>query len=142
MSDARARRVQLMQAKQAETLRQELSAEGFVQWDEMPDWVRAELDATRRTTAVPDAVLPEKASSAELTAWMREFAGQHDGWYVLTGIEHFPWLLLRPSTPDWLSELVRVKGEEVTLVSEALDTLVVFYAEEYEYQAFRRVRPA
>jgi hypothetical protein len=142
MSDARARRVQLMQAKQAEALKQELSADGFAQWSELPSWVRTELDATRRTTAVPDAVLPEKASAAELIAWMREFAGSHDGWYVLTGLEHFPWLLLHPSSPDWLSELVRVKGEEITLLTESLDTLIVFYAEEYEYQAFRRVRPS
>jgi hypothetical protein len=131
-----------MQAKQAEALKQELSADSFLQWSELPDWVRTELDATRRTTAVPDAVLPEKASTPELVAWMQEFAGSHDGWYVLTGLEHFPWLLLHPSSPDWLKDLVRVKGEDITLLTESLDTLIVFYAEEYEYQAFRRVRPS
>ena len=35
MSDARARRVQLLQAKQAAALKEELSGVRFAQWDEM-----------------------------------------------------------------------------------------------------------
>ncbi|WP_084425456.1 hypothetical protein [Kibdelosporangium aridum] len=53
----------------------------------LPGWVRPALDATRPTTAVPDATLP--VTAPDVAGWMRDFvelSGQCDRWYVSTDV--------------------------------------------------------
>ncbi|RSM90756.1 hypothetical protein DMH04_04700 [Kibdelosporangium aridum] len=138
-SEAQNRRVQLMRAKTLHDRLSTLEPDGFVQWAALPNWVRPALDATRPTTAVPDATLP--LTGPDVAGWMRDFmelSGLCDRWYVSTGLSLFPWLSVRAVVPDWLEQIVKVRSEEVTLLSGTQDVLVVFYVEEYEFQAFRR----
>lgn len=146
-SDIRDRRLRLMQAKQADALRARFTSFevfGYVPWADLPDSVPEELSRTRRTDAAPDATLPERADDGAIRQWMASFlatARIGDRFYLLTGIEHFPWLDLAVRDDDWLDNLVDVKGYGLTILSYAKDVLVVFYEEEYEYQAFRAALP-
>jgi hypothetical protein len=143
-SDIQERRIRLMQAREAEALKARFTAFevfGTAQWSDLPDWVDPELALTRRTDSVPDAVLSESADDETVRRWMGSFlsaAGIGDRFYLLTGIEHFPWLDLAVADDRWLDNLVDVKGFGPTIVSHDRDVLVVFYEEEYEYQVFRR----
>jgi hypothetical protein len=142
-SDIRARRQKLMQAKAADELRTKLTSfrtVAFLQWDELPDWIRAEFAKTRRSTAEPDATLPEHADEGAVRAWIESFirdSGVGKRFYLLTGIDSLPWLECEIQDENWVDNLVETKGHSPTIVSHDKNILVVFYAEEYFYQAFR-----
>ncbi|GAA3823328.1 MULTISPECIES: hypothetical protein [Amycolatopsis] len=139
---ARDRRLRLLQAKKAEQLKDRLSAFDtgeFAQWPDFPEWLRDEFVKTRRTTAEPDSVLPESADDDEIRAWQAEFAARAglDGrLYVLTGVDDFPWLYCAARDDRWAEEIGEVLGYGWTAIGAGKDRLVVFYEEEYEYQAF------
>jgi hypothetical protein len=138
-SEAHERRVQLMRAKTLHDRLSTVEPGGLHQWSALPGWVRPALDATRPTSAVPDATLP--LTGPDVAGWMRAFvelSSDSERWYVSTGLSLFPWLSVRSVVPDWLEQIVKVRSEEITLLSHARDVLVVFYVEEHEFQAFRR----
>jgi hypothetical protein len=144
-SDIRDRRLRLMQARQAEELRARFTSFevfSYVPWADLPGSVPEELSRTRRTDATPDAVLPESADDDAIREWMASFfaaARIGDRFFLLTGIEHFPWLDLAARDGGWLDTLIDVKGYGLTILSHTKDMLLVFYEEEYEYQAFQVV---
>jgi hypothetical protein len=143
-SSFRDRRLQLIQKQQADALASRLTSfdvHDFVRWGDLPDWLPDSLDTTRRAGAVPDSTLPLKADDTALHQWLADFlteSGIRDRFYLLTGIDNFPWLDLAPREPGWLDELIELKGPTLILLSEDKTTLVVFYEEEYQYEAFRR----
>lgn len=145
-SSFRDRRMQLMQKQQADALASRLTSfevNGFVQWSDLPDWLPGALAASRRTDAVPDSTLPLKAADTALRQWIGDFlaeSGIGDRFFLLTGIDGFPWLELASREPGWLNELIEVKGPTPILLSGDKSTLVVFYEEEYQYEAFRHPR--
>jgi hypothetical protein len=132
-----------MQAKQANELAAKLVSfqlNGFLQENEFPAWVANELARAGRTDSKPDDALPERADDRTIRRWMTEFvigAGVGERFRLATGIDHFPWMDITVRDGGWLDNLVDVMGYGPTLVSHAKDVLVVFYEEEYEYQAFR-----
>ncbi len=76
-----------MRAKTPHNRLSTLEPGDFVQWAALPGWVRPALDATRPTTAVPDATLP--LTAPDVAGWMRDFvelSGQCDRWYVSTDV--------------------------------------------------------
>lgn len=138
------RRARLMQAKQADALKARLicfDVADFVAWSDLPGSVAGELAATRRTDARPDDTLPATADESALREWIRAVlvaSGVVGRFLLLTGIEHFPWLEVAPREDTWLGNLIAVKGPAPAILSADRATLVVFYDEEHEYQAFRR----
>lgn len=142
-SSFRDRRLQLVHKQQADALAARLTSfdvNGFVQWSDLPDWLPGALAASRRTDAVPDSTLPLKADAAALRQWIGDFlteSGIKDRFYLLTGIDGFPWLDVTARRPGWLDELIDLKGPTPILLSADESTLVVFYEEEYQYEAFR-----
>ncbi|MFI9387176.1 hypothetical protein [Kutzneria sp. NPDC052558] len=127
-----------MRRKEAERLRDRLPSletGDFATREALPPWALEELPKIARTTAEPDATLPEKAP--DVRGWIRNFilaSGMGDRFLVATGIEGHQWLTVRIHGESWLDELVDALGEDLRLVSP--DVLVAIYAEEYEYQAF------
>jgi hypothetical protein len=134
----RERRLALVHRKEAEQLRGRLPSMetyDFAARNALPAWALEELPKIARTTAEPDARLPEKA--ADVRGWIRDFvvtSGIGDRFLVATGIEGYRWLEVRIRGESWLDELVDALGEDLRLASP--DVLVAIFAEEYEYQAF------
>jgi hypothetical protein len=134
----RERREALLRRKRAEQLRERLPSletYDFVSKETLPAWVLEELPKIARTTAEPDARLPEKAP--DVRDWIRDFvvaSGIGDRFRVATGIPGYNWLAVRIRGESWLDELVDTFGEDLRLASS--NVVVAIYAEEYEYQAF------
>ncbi|HEY8371894.1 MAG TPA: hypothetical protein VIL00_04035 [Pseudonocardiaceae bacterium] len=139
----RERRLWLMARRDAERLVAQLTSlrcHGFVDQADLPAWIEAEMRKVRRVTSQPDATLDERAGQAELLSWMSAFlaeSGISGRCCVSSGISAFPWLDCEPRDDDWLANLVTVRGSELSFVSHGRDVAVVFFEEEYTYEAFR-----
>lgn len=111
---------------------------GYVQDDEIPDWVRLKVSEWMRSDSSPDSRIDDEVQD-KVDRWIEKFA--HDSgvgkrFYCRTGLVFFPWLDCEVDDGDWVRELRLAIGNDLVIVSRDKKVAVAFFQEEYEYLAF------
>ncbi|MFF7054169.1 hypothetical protein ACFY94_38010 [Streptomyces griseorubiginosus] len=111
---------------------------GYMQDDEMPDWVRLKVSEWMRSDSLPDSQIADEFDE-QVNLWMEEFANDAEmgnRFYCRTGLLFFPWLDCEVDDRGWAQELRAVIGNDLVIVAHDKTASVAFFQEEYEYLAF------
>ncbi|WP_328977965.1 hypothetical protein [Streptomyces canus] len=127
--------------EQASTISESLSGVrsfGYVQGDEMPDWVRRKVAEWLRSESLPDSRIDDEVEG-QVNQWIEKFANDSrigNRFYCRTGLFFFPWLDCEVTGGGWVRGLRAAIGNDLVMVSRDKSLLVAFFQEEYEYLAF------
>ncbi|MDQ0908085.1 hypothetical protein QFZ22_004070 [Streptomyces canus] len=111
---------------------------GYVQDDEMPDWVRLKVAEWLRSDSLPDSRIDDEVEG-QVNQWIEKFAGDSKigkRFYCRTGLLFFPWLDCEVAGGGWARVLRQAIGNDLVMVSHDKSLSVAFFQEEYEYLAF------
>jgi hypothetical protein len=111
---------------------------GYVQDDEMSDWVGLKVAEWLRSESLPDSRIDDEVEG-QVNQWIEKFANDSKigkRFYCRTGLLFFPWLDCEVIDGAWARELRAAIGNDLVMVSLDKRSSVAFFQEEYEYHAF------
>lgn len=141
-SEVRRKREQLLEKKRADELAARFESSRILRFhgdDEIPGWIQSEIAQVRKTGSSPQDYISCDVERRELLEWMQSFlqrAGVGVRLHISTGLKSRPWAELEAVSDDWLQEFTEHRGFDLYMISEDLRCLVVFFEEEYHYEAF------
>lgn len=111
----------------------------FHRGEDFPSWIQSSIARIRKMGSYPQDHLSCDAEHSDVLEWMKSFLRRssiHGTFHLSTGLRSKPWAEFEPLSDAWLDEFTQYRGHDLCLVSKSLDRLVIFFEEEYRYEAF------